>query len=254
MPSGPRARTSSAGVAAGTTVTVARSPELAEHGLLDPEVVGHDPVGAARPASRRVGVVTVDTRSRPSVGGAARAAASRSRLGGRAEGAGHRPVVAQVAGEAPGVHPGDPGHAVALQEGLEGARRAPVGGGVGQVAHHHAAAVRPDGLVVGRVHPVVADVGIGEGDDLPGVRRVGDDLLVAGEHGVEHRLAGRDAVVGHGAEGLALEDGAVGQDEEGRLPADGARAGAHRWASASITTGSPASTVWRTRPVSVRPA
>ena len=40
--------------------------------------------------------------------------------------------------------------------------------------------------------------------------------------------------VGLGADGLALEDRAVGQDQE-RF-ADGA----HRWASPSITTGSPA--------------
>ena len=109
-------------------------------------------------------------------------------------------------------------------------------------------------LVVGRVDPVVADVGIGEGDDLSGVGRIGDDLLVARQHRVEHGLAYGDAVVGHRAEGLSLEHRAVGQHQEGRLTTEASAAVVHRRASASITTGSPASTVCRTRPVRVLPA
>ena len=35
---------------------------------------------------------------------------------------------------------------------------------------------------------VVADVGVGEADHLAGVGRVGDDLLIAGQDGVEHHL------------------------------------------------------------------
>ena len=56
-----------------------------------------------------------------------------------------------------------------------------------------APAERPDAPRRRRaVDAVVADVRVGEGDDLAGVGRVGDDLLVAGQHGVEHDLAGRD--------------------------------------------------------------
>ena len=62
------------------------------------------------------------------------------------------------------------------------------------------------------VDAVVADVRVGEGDDLPGVGRVGDDLLVAGQHGVEHDLAGGDPA-GVGADRLALEHRAVGEHE-----------------------------------------
>ena len=54
-------------------------------------------------------------------------------------------------------------------------------------------AERPAALVVVGVDAVVADVRVGEGDDLPGVRRIGDDLLVARQRGVEHQLAGGDA-------------------------------------------------------------
>src|SRR4029079_12967799 len=104
----------------------------------------------------------------------------------------------------------------------------------------------PDALVVGRGHAVVADVGVREGDDLAGVRGVGDDLLVAREHGVEHDLAGGDRR--RCADGLALEGGAVGEDEQGFGDL------AHRCTSPSMTTGSPNTIVWRTRPVSARPA
>ena len=44
----------------------------------------------------------------------------------------------------------------------------------GQVAHDDAAAERPAALVVGGGDAVVADVRVGEGDDLAGVGRVGD--------------------------------------------------------------------------------
>jgi hypothetical protein len=101
-----------------------------------------------------------------------------------------------------------------------------------------------------RVHAVVADVRIREGDHLPGVRRIGDDLLVAGERGVEHHLADRGLIDRERCSGeFTLEGGAVGEHEK-----PGVDGGAHRWASRLITTGSPRSIVWRTRPVSVRPA
>jgi hypothetical protein len=35
----------------------------------------------------------------------------------------------------------------------------------------------------------IADVRIGQRDDLPGIARVGQDFLIAGHRGVEHHLA-----------------------------------------------------------------
>ena len=63
----------------------------------------------------------------------------------------------------------------------------------GEIAHDDAAAERSSRLVVGAVGPAVADVRIGERDDLTGVARVGDHLLVAAQHCVEHHLAGGDS-------------------------------------------------------------
>ena len=53
-----------------------------------------------------------------------------------------------------------------------------------------AANTRPRLDVLG-VDAGVADVRIRQRDDLPGVRRVGQDFLVAGHRGVEHHFAGR---------------------------------------------------------------
>ncbi len=145
-------------------------------------------------------------------------------LVGGAEGARHRPGLADVAGEAAGVDAGDPGHAGELQPGVEVDGAAPVRRAAGQVAHDDAPAERSPALGVQRRHPVVADVGVGEGDDLPGVGGVGEDLLVAAQDGVEHDLAG-----GHRRRRphrLALEDGAVGQHQQG-LGAVGS--GGHRF-------------------------
>ena len=125
---------------------------------------------------------------------------------------------------------------------------------VRQVAHHDAPAVHGRRrLVVRGVGAVVADVGAGERDDLPGVGRVGDHLLVAAHGGVEDELADGDRH--RRARGLAGEDGPVGRDQQGGRPVPlPPGVAAHRCAVASMTTGSPRSTVWRTAPGSVRPA
>ncbi len=144
-----------------------------------------------------------------------RSSGERGLVGG-AERAGHGAEVADVAGQAAGVDAGDAGHAVALQQRVEIAAGTPVRVTPGQLADDDAATERPAALVVGVVDAVVADVGVGEGDDLTGVGRVGDDLLVAGEHGVEDHLARRHAPGRRGADGFALEDRAVGQHQRRR--------------------------------------
>ncbi len=67
---------------------------------------------------------------------------------------------------------------------------------------------RLDVLVVGAD---IADMREGEGDELPGIGGIGEDLLVAGHRGVETDLAHR---VAFGAEAEAFQHGAVGEHEE----------------------------------------
>src|SRR5207302_9102021 len=65
-----------------------------------------------------------------------------------------------------------------------------------------------DVLVVGAN---IADMGKGEGDDLAGIGRIGEDLLIAGHRGIEADLADRMA---GGAKAKALQQCAVGKDEQ----------------------------------------
>jgi hypothetical protein len=60
--------------------------------------------------------------------------------------------------------------------------------------------------------PVVADVRIGERDDLLAVTGVGEDFLVAGHGGVEHHLADRGA---GGTDRIADKDRAVCERQDG---------------------------------------
>jgi hypothetical protein len=49
------------------------------------------------------------------------------------------------------------------------------------------------GFDVFGIDAVVADMGIGEGDDLLAVARIREDFLVAGHGGIEHHLTDRGA-------------------------------------------------------------
>ena len=70
-----------------------------------------------------------------------------------------------------------------------------------------------DGLDVFVVGADVADMREGEGDDLPGIGRIGQDFLIAGHRGVEADLADR---VAGGAEAETLQHGAVRQHQQRR--------------------------------------
>ena len=85
---------------------------------------------------------------------------------------------------------------------------APVGGDDGQVADHQARGVDFSGFAVLGVHPGVAHMRIGKGNDLPAVARIGENFLVAGHRSVEYHFT-------HGApfgtDTLAMEHSPVGK-------------------------------------------
>ena len=141
-----------------------------------------------------VEAVTPETRSTPSVVGAAAAAARSASSPAVPKAHATAPDRAQVPRQAPRVHAGDGGQAVADEKALEPFGRPPVGGRHREIAHHDAAAERLGGLVVLAIGAVVADVGVGERHHLPGVGGIRDDFLIAAHGGVEHELAR-----GHGA-------------------------------------------------------
>ncbi|CAB4834015.1 unannotated protein [freshwater metagenome] len=146
-----------------------------------------------------------------------------SRLGSRcgekhgfgrvAERSRHRSDVAQVAGEAARVDPGDARNAESLEERREILVAAPVAAAPGKLAHDDAAAEGTTAFVVERHRSVVADVRIRERDDLARVGRVGDHLLIARQDRVEHDLAGCGAAGRLGPDCLALEHFAIGQNQ-----------------------------------------
>ncbi len=89
----------------------------------------------------------------------------------------------------------------------------------------HALDRRGQRLAILVVGADIADMREREGDDLPGIGRIGQDLLVAGHRGVEDQLAGDH---GCAAEAAAGEDRSVLQGENA-----GGRGGTmlHRWAN-----------------------
>jgi hypothetical protein len=78
------------------------------------------------------------------------------------------------------------------------------------LAHHKPFDVGASGFRIGGVRTIIADLRIGEGDDLSAVGRIGEDFLIAGDGGVEDDFAG--ALDGR-TKASALEDRAVLQGE-----------------------------------------
>jgi hypothetical protein len=105
-----------------------------------------------------------------------------------------------------------PDAARALQPAHEVARGAPVRRLRRVPFHHHPLGHRIAGFVILGVHADIADMGEGEGHDLPGIGGVGHDLLVARHRGVEAELGHAHA---RRAEPVAVEQGAVGKREAG---------------------------------------
>ena len=203
---------------------------LGEHAQdvgLHPEIVGHDL--EVRRGGHELAAVQVQLALGPGIGlagadhpGQVHAAQARElarcfqRLVHLDAFAGHQRAIlgaafTQDAGELAGVDAGDGHHPAREQPVLQRGLAAPAAGATRHVAHDQAR--RPDlaGLVVLLGATGVADVRIGQGDQLACIGRIGEDLLVAGHGGVEHHLTDRKAA---GAYGLALEHGAVFEDQD----------------------------------------
>ena len=138
-----------------------------------------------------------------------------------------RARAAEDAHQPAGVDALDAHDAVALEEIGQRFLRAPVGGLLAEAARDEARRLRALGLLVALVDAVVADFADREGDELAGVGRVGEDLLVAGVGGVEDNLAQGLAL---GTHGEAFEDVAGGERQRGLL----------RQAPSSVCTSFPA--------------
>jgi hypothetical protein len=83
----------------------------------------------------------------------------------------------------------DDGNFVAIEIELRGFAGAPVRRDLGKFADDQGFDVRALGFFVVQIRANVADVRIGETDDLPGVAGVGENFLVTGEAGIENDFA-----------------------------------------------------------------
>ena len=122
--------------------------------------------------------------------------------------AGLRALLAQDARQPAGVDFGDGDDVPAHEELGQRFGRPPAGVQQRQVANDQPGRVDRIRLEVVGIRAGVADVGIGQCDDLPGVRGVREDFLVSGHGGVEHHFARRSAgcTNGHAAKhGAVLE-------------------------------------------------
>ena len=116
-----------------------------------------------------------------------------------------------MADQAAGVDFGDHGDAAVGEERLRGFVGAPVARKRGEFAHDQTFDMRLRGFVIAFVGAVVADLRIGEDDDLAGIRGIGEDFLIARDGGIENHLAG--AFDGR-TKTTALEDRTVFQGED----------------------------------------
>ncbi len=103
--------------------------------------------------------------------------------------AAHHAAVAQVAHQRTGVNFGEDRNSVALHVLVGYLLGAPVGADLGEFADDQSFDVGPCGLIVGVVRAVVADLWVGEDDDLACVRGIGRNFLVAGERCIKNDLA-----------------------------------------------------------------
>ena len=99
---------------------------------------------------------------------------------------------------------------------VEAATRTPIGGLGDRLRDHDAAHARGgrhvDRLDILVIHPDIADMREGEGDDLPRIGGVGQDFLIAGHRRVEADFAGSLA---RGADAEAIDRHPVRENEHG---------------------------------------
>ena len=119
-------------------------------------------------------------------------------------------MLADVERQGAGVDAVNAGHVVRLEIVVQAPFAAPVAG-LGQIADHETGQEKPARLGVLGIDAVVADLGRREHDELAGVGRIRENLLVAGHPRVEDDLAQR---VPRRAEGDAAKDRAVVQRQK----------------------------------------
>src|SRR5208282_26154 len=118
----------------------------------------------------------------------------------------HHAVGAQVANQRPRVNLSEHGNLELLHEFIGDLLRAPVGTDFRKLAYDQPLDVGAHGLAVFGIGAVVSDFRVGQDNDLSGVRRVGENFLVAGNGSIKNDFA---RALAFSAVAFASEDSAV---------------------------------------------
>ena len=100
---------------------------------------------------------------------------------------------------------------MAVQVKLRAFRGPPVGSNLRKLPDDERFDVWPAGLLILKIRADIADVRIGEADNLPRIAGIGENFLVTGEAGIENDFA---APARDGASGAAVKDAPVFQRED----------------------------------------
>jgi|SRR5690349_24730808 hypothetical protein len=100
-----------------------------------------------------------------------------------------------------------------LQIILRGFGGTPVGSQRGKLAHDQRFDERPLGLLIVDIGADVADMRIGQADNLPGIARIAEDFLITGETGIKNNLAAAPCA---GAGSTPVKGSPVLERENGR--------------------------------------
>lgn len=119
-------------------------------------------------------------------------------------------VIAQMPGQGAGVDAVNGDDAVLLEVGIETHRCPPVGIAILILLDDEAGEEEAAALDILGIDAGVADLGVGHGDHLPLVGRVGENLLIAGHGGIKDDFP---AGFTRGAEGFSAKDTPVGQGQ-----------------------------------------
>lgn len=122
----------------------------------------------------------------------------------------HGPLTAEYAGQGAGVHAFDPGDIILFQISVKLSLTAEVAAPAGQVPDDERLRPGTGGFIVLVVDAVITDERIAHHNALPGIGRIGQNLLIARHRGIEHHLTDP---VGRGADAPSREDCAAGQDQ-----------------------------------------
>jgi hypothetical protein len=118
-----------------------------------------------------------------------------------------------VAHERAGINIPDDGNLVAVQVELRRFGAAPVRRDLRKLADNERLDMRVGRLFVIEIGADVADVRVGEANDLAGVAGIGENFLVTGEAGIENDFT---AAARDGAGGATVKDAPVFEGESGR--------------------------------------